>query len=163
MKLATKIKRFEKLREWVREEPRRYNQGWWATRDKHIVALQEPPCGTMACLAGGAVLMSGYRLKRRYDGAVLCASPFSPALHSIPTIAKRLLGLTEREATGLFDSSRRGWSGETSMAYGQSSNCATREEQILTRANAAIAELDIRIAAMRRELKRKGNITVPHD
>jgi hypothetical protein len=54
----------------------------------------DPACGTVACIAGHTVLMSGYRLQgpgewKRPDGTVICGS--------VAYDAARLLGLSDRE------------------------------------------------------------------
>lgn len=155
MKLETKIKRFERLKEWIREEPRRYNQECWAVRDKNadIVLLQKPPCGTVACLAGGAVISRGYRLiSPPFSlGAVYCVRPYTRKYIHIRDAATRILGLGSREADGLFAAAADGWHNEPRTAYFNATG-------VEGRANAAIAELDLRIAEMRRPLKREGKV-----
>ena len=164
MKLKTKIKRFEKLREWVRAEPRRYNQRYWALEGDQLAgspaASQNPPCGTVTCLAGGAVLMSGFRLKYDATGEVFkCRRPGTHKLLGIKATAEKLLGLSALEGGRLFSGDAYGWRRGPRDAFYEASTLPT-EDAIQGHADAAIAELDIWIATMKRELERKGNVDV---
>jgi hypothetical protein len=85
------VKKLRKLQEFIRKEPRRFDMSWWGTAVKEPLKLaanplavlidqhqdvnfdlsvrtflaQKPPCGTVACLAGSALMMAG-KIKPRF-------------------------------------------------------------------------------------------------
>ena len=84
----------------IKADPRRYNQGTWGVEKP--AEHGGPPCGTQACIAGWAVLLSVPRRnwlrwisrsdEEMKNGEKSC----------IRARAKKLLGLTEEEAQYLF-------------------------------------------------------------
>jgi hypothetical protein len=87
-------------------------------------------CGTTECLAGHAVLISGYRLKfkENYEGEGTddCIKvgagrrPSDDRIERIADVAERLLGLTERQSDVLFGGSPAdSWPGEFSRRWWQ--------------------------------------------
>lgn len=56
-----KIRKLRKLKEWILAEPRRFDMTFWAGQINTILA-QQPPCGTVGCLAGMACHMEGKKL-----------------------------------------------------------------------------------------------------
>ena len=105
------------LKKWIREEPRRYNQGTWgAAKKANEVIDQKPPCGMVACLGGNAVLMRGYQLVYPREGdrdyASGCRLPNKRETLSIEETAQEILGLTWAEAEVLFDGEPSNWTGD---------------------------------------------------
>ena len=73
------IAKLERLKKFLRKEPRRFDMDWWGVKIKNIADLptleksydltgvgaayntlaeQKPPCGTVACLAGNIAIMA---------------------------------------------------------------------------------------------------------
>jgi hypothetical protein len=109
------IEKIEKLRQYILEEPRRYNQTIFGARkgvydydyDKGFVAIQKPPCGTVACLAGNAILMEGQKLFVKRGGEFVVRNDAS-------VLAAKILGLTPLQAAKLV----RGVPGEKDWGLG---------------------------------------------
>src|SRR5579864_6025664 len=79
-------KKLEKLRAWILAEPRRYCQRFWGyhgTLAKKHVKHQLPPCKTIACLGGNALLMEGFKLFQKNGRLSL----------RVPERAAKILGL----------------------------------------------------------------------
>lgn len=56
------VRLLRRVQRYIMEEPRRFNMNWWAElHDKGTVERYPnlPPCGTVCCLAGTAVLLAG--------------------------------------------------------------------------------------------------------
>jgi hypothetical protein len=68
-------------------EPESFSMGTWGERTV---------CGTVACLAGHALLQSGYRLHRSGE----FTRPDGTHVYSMSGEAERLLGMTGQEAQG---------------------------------------------------------------
>src|SRR6267142_2097842 len=68
------VKALRKLQRYILAEPRRYYQHYWMVTanldEAGIVSEQNPPCGAVACLAGNACLMEGFKPHPRVSGAV---------------------------------------------------------------------------------------------
>jgi hypothetical protein len=140
-----KIRALEKLKRYILEEPRRYRQEAWFYSKAYIFREQNPPCGTVGCLAGNACVMEGFKFKRDNTiGDVWIVGPKGKHL-PVSDTAQKILGLTHREAEALFTAyPEDGWSPKAAEAY----NSASTPEG---RAKAAAMELDRYI----RKAKRK--------
>ena len=141
-----KIKKLEKLKAYILEEPRRYLQsGWFYPQDSEQFQRQKPPCGTLGCLAGNACVMEGHKVKFDEDSSWI-VGPHGKHVN-ISDTARKILGLTEREADALFTGiPNDGWSEKAAYAYGTAS---TPEE----RAQAAAMEIDRYIRKAKRAKK----------
>jgi len=121
------IKKLRKLQEFIRKEPRRFDMSWWGTSVKNPEALKEnplarlidqcgetnydlsvptflaqkPPCGTVACLAGSALMMAG-KIKPKFskveDGEI-AVFDFG---WDTPDVAAHYLGIDEDGQELLF-------------------------------------------------------------
>jgi hypothetical protein len=141
-----KISKLKKLKQWILAEPRRYYQNVWvANKENPITQQQNPPCGTVGCLAGNACLMEGHI--KRIDGIGNAFDKNGNCVYC-PKLAQQILGLTRQTAEWLFDVSGNGWSTEAKIAY---DNATTLEG----RAQAAAMELDRLIKQGSRKSKSK--------
>lgn len=127
-KLNTELLR--KVRDRIAEIPESYNQNnFWLESDK-------APCGTVACLAGEAIICSrptvkqGIRSLRRMDNNVYFVGG-----HPITLRGAKLLGLTESDAALVFDGGGDGWP----QPYRRRFQRAVQPE---TKAKIAVAYLD---------------------
>jgi len=79
-----------KTLEHVTAHPEEWDQGRWLS-----------DCGTRGCMAGHACLLSGARVvsATAYEVQI----PGSTVSHSVPYAARRLLGLTLKQANALFE------------------------------------------------------------
>lgn len=98
-----------KVLDHITAHPAEWNQGVWA---------EETTCGTAACVAGWAVIMSGHPLVfeanvRMYDPDSLEISNSGPCARFtanneyIADVARHELGLTKGQAECLFDSANK--------------------------------------------------------
>lgn len=84
----------------ITEEPKRYDQRWWADR---VEGEGTPVCKTVGCIAGWAVLLMSPRktweelIEKDYGNIK------NPTNFSFREEGQRLLGLTGKEANVLFD------------------------------------------------------------
>jgi len=94
------VRKLRKLQKWILAEPRRFHMAFWAVGGKHhLVAKQNPPCGTVACLAGNACLMEGLALTPMAEDK----SDLELAEHDcISDKAMEILGLDELQQKALF-------------------------------------------------------------
>jgi hypothetical protein len=125
-----KIAKLKKLKKWILDEPRRYNQKWWIYgRNSNVVAQQEPSCGTAACLAGSACLMEGYKASRgkapTFDYVL---KPGKLKHYEVRPLAMKILRLKEYEADQLFAASLNGWPEKAINLYIQSDDPKTHAE-----------------------------------
>jgi hypothetical protein len=85
------IELLKKVRKFIADEPRRLNMGEWGRR-KTPCKVTDPPCDTVACLAGWTVLAS--KEETEWDGLFVTprvgTGRFLPA--STEAEAARLLG-----------------------------------------------------------------------
>lgn len=139
------IRKMLKLKKWILDEPRRYHQGVWMSRESFTVVDQRPPCGTVACLAGSACLMEGYDTKNQ-SAFIAFVSKNGGKLRPIKTVACEILGLTPYQAANLFDGTCDGWEEGNANAYDNA-------KSPLDRARAAAAEIDRLIALERAKRK----------
>jgi hypothetical protein len=112
------VRKLRKLQKWILAEPRRYRQDWWGwTGDTFPVNEQGPPCGTVACLAGNAALMEGYKAPLHINGRFECMiSPRGETVR-IDITAKRILGLTDNQRDRLFGLGPHSWPRELWSEY----------------------------------------------
>ena len=90
-----------KVMEHITAHPDEHDQDVWAI---------EAPCGTVACIAGHTVIMSGLTFRvdppddyeRTHYGAVRSAEVVAETGEEVDVAAQRLLGLTDDEANALF-------------------------------------------------------------
>lgn len=115
------VEKLLKLKAYILAEPRRYNQAFWMyNKEATLTKKQNPPCGTVACLAGNACLMEGWTAWRfTPSGAVYeVQSPDGGKWNeSIRAAAQDILELDDDQADGLFDGEADGWSDEARRAY----------------------------------------------
>lgn len=85
---------------YIRDHPEEWNQNTWG-------AGATTSCGTPACFAGRAIVLSGKTVKKGYnlpsivlDGMVYCAVDGKP----VDAVARDLLRLTNSQAVELFSS-----------------------------------------------------------
>jgi hypothetical protein len=99
---------FRQIREKIATTPVAYDQTRWGRRE--IAA----PCGTAACIAGWACVLSGSASLSTVQVAGPNAVVYtSSGSLDIPAIAQRVLGLSEEEAETVFTSSPEGdWGNE---------------------------------------------------
>lgn len=128
-----KIAKLKKLKRWILDEPRRYNQNVWFTQRGDLVADQKPPCGTVACLGGSACLMEGLTVSGMFDTMVEVNGNPTP----IREVAGEILGLSSSQADQLFESDGDGWPNKARAAY----HSATTPEQYAKAAAMAIDAL----------------------
>lgn len=109
-----------KLKAFLLLEPRRYDQNTWMQNRKRAaeIKLQKPPCGTVCCMAGEAVLMEGWLYNNRESG--VRGSKDSKANFSVEDTATAILGLSEKQSTGLFSIYTFDyWCKEAHVMYGE--------------------------------------------
>lgn len=100
------LKLLRKVRNRVAEIPESYEQSTYHQKD------DDAPCGAVACLAGESVIAASPTLKqgintlRRMDQRFLREDSFT---HPARNAAKKLLGLSDREADAMFDGEAEGW------------------------------------------------------
>jgi hypothetical protein len=99
---------FRQIREKIASTPVAYDQTRWGRRE--IAA----PCGTAACIAGWACVLSGSASLSTVQSAGTGAVVYTPSGSlDIPATAQRVLGLSEEEADVLFTSDPEGeWGNE---------------------------------------------------
>lgn len=85
------IELLETTLQFVKDHPEQHVQGSWG----HITE-----CGTVACYAGWAVMLSGMPFE--FVDHEDCEVPLLTAGRSIRATARKLLGLTELEGFALF-------------------------------------------------------------
>jgi hypothetical protein len=91
------VKLLRKVAKYILEEPRRLAMGSWV-RDANPKYKAHPACGTQACIAGTACILSGKaKLKTHKEGFKYFSLP-----QSAPHIGQKELGLTHKEACRLF-------------------------------------------------------------
>lgn len=98
---AVNVPLLRKVLEHITEHPDEHDQGVWAVTT---------PCGTVACLAGHAVAMSGGEFVWQYPvpaevrqfGATQSASFVAETGRPVSHVAQQLLGLSDEEAGDLF-------------------------------------------------------------
>lgn len=87
-----KIKKLEKLKAYILEEPRRYRQAMWIyPRNSDVFEEQKPPCGTLGCLAGNACVMEGYRIKFDVNNDPRVVGPKGKHLRNVCFPGSRLM------------------------------------------------------------------------
>lgn len=101
----------------LREEPERYCQWDYVSTPPDL----EPGCGTVACIAGHALLAAGLPL-------VSLARMERNGWSRIPDAAQGLLGLTEDQADTLFDAECIDWPMEYKARYRATKNWIQRAE-----------------------------------
>jgi hypothetical protein len=103
-----------RLEQYILVEPRRFDMTTWvitkdSDKDKgylRILEAQSPPCGTVGCLAGNAIVMDGeYKLRVPKYGDTVLAYRIKSKKYSdswIPELAQEKLHLTDSECSRLF-------------------------------------------------------------
>lgn len=128
------IRKLKKLKAWILAEPRRYNQNTWIKTDMpldyFVDAAMRPPCGTMACLAGSACLMEGYK---HVKGTDVFVNEDGRHVH-VSDLASKILGF-EANDRKIFEINGEGWSEKAHSMYLKSTDFNGR-------AKAAAMELD---------------------
>ena len=169
------IEKMKKLKEWILAEPRRYHQSDWVVTDKSymILQLQNPPCGTVACLAGNVCLMEGYVPSKDTESTQM-HKPRSRKWDYASSIARKELDLTENEAGNLFDGDCEGWFSEPKSVYlhakrelsllaNEPSRAKFTLEQImLQKAQAAAMQLDMMIVKEEARLAKQAPGSLSH-
>lgn len=86
-----------KVRDKIAATPEAYDQRDWC------LPSHAAPCGTVACIAGWAAILSGeMSIKEAHRN-------YSDNGEHVNNVAMRVLGLTENEANTLFNGGRDGW------------------------------------------------------
>jgi hypothetical protein len=112
------VRKLRKLQKWILAEPRRYRQDWWGwTGNSLAIQEQNPPCGTVACLAGNTALMEGYKAPSQINGRFECMISPRGATVRIDRTAKRILGLTEDQRDRLFGIGPHSWPAKLWFEY----------------------------------------------
>jgi hypothetical protein len=127
------IAKLKKLKKWILDEPRRYNQNTWVATEGPRVANQNPPCGTVACLAGSACLMEGFEPVGADFGNHV--KDRNGSIYFVGELGAEILGLTEDEAGNLFALNANGWPRNAQSAYMKSTD-------LIGRAQAAAKAID---------------------
>lgn len=89
------IEKMKKLKEYILAEPARYEQNDWLNTKGYLVEMQNPPCGTVACLAGNACMMEGYKPVRSSYGYTVRRG--SGRAMDVECAAIEILGLSDTE------------------------------------------------------------------
>jgi hypothetical protein len=86
--------------------PKRHDQGMWLyipesgwTEDEETL-ITDWQCHTTACLAGWTAILNGW--KPEHIDSVLVCNPATGEIDSVPTVARKILGLTVEQAQVLF-------------------------------------------------------------
>lgn len=103
------VRLLRRIQKHLRADPRRYNQRIWA-KDirfyRRYAPLEVPECGTRACIAGWAVLLSTKSKKEWWKwvekSCRMVINPEGNREFAIALKARKLLGLSEDEAFFLF-------------------------------------------------------------
>lgn len=93
------------IRTLILKEPKRYNQGFWLTRqreDRFPELMDYPACGTIGCVAGWVQQLVAPRK------SIMEADETGFRTFRAPVIATNVLGLTETQADELFAGSAAG-------------------------------------------------------
>lgn len=104
------VQLFQRTLDHSYEHPEQHDQNVWVQLPARADAAgPQSACGTAACPAGRAVLLSGY-VPHLYipgiddtDTVVLSRSESDVIPHLVPDLAQGLLGITDSEADVLFD------------------------------------------------------------
>lgn len=109
------ITKLRALQKYLLDEPRRFNLRSWGVHinpttpkqqlkeefgiEGHIelIEKQNPPCGTVACLAGNLCVMGKLIGPKQFKNEIIFEFG-----NSTPDLARKYLGLTEEEANPLF-------------------------------------------------------------
>lgn len=87
-------KLLRQVAEVIRKEPDAHDQETWGWLD------DDYDCGTVACIAGHAVVQAGYKLENNYGQ---CLNPQLGSIRRIEDVAQELLGLDDAETDILFE------------------------------------------------------------
>lgn len=121
------VEKLLKLKEWILAEPRRYNQeNWFYTPDDEVTLNQQPPCGTVACLAGNACMMEGY--KPDFKLGTLSGTTHLLGGENVREMAIEILELNDDQAKGLFDGDCLGWSVRSKDAYDRATDLTQKAQ-----------------------------------
>lgn len=80
--------------DYIEEDPKRHTQSCWVNENWD--------CGTTGCIAGNALLLSGYKYTARTNNWLTPNGVFADVDDNTFEYAKRELGLTEVDAQVLF-------------------------------------------------------------
>jgi hypothetical protein len=100
------VELLDRIEQQITEHPDTWDQSVWfrLPRVSSQSKIVKPPCGTACCVAGWAVVLSGYQLVTRVrdrEGA-FCVSPEGEG-RGIEAAARGILGLDVYQAEALFD------------------------------------------------------------
>lgn len=87
---------------------------------------QQPPCGTVGCIAGNVCLMEGYVLDKAPQETV--HKKGERRHFEISDVAQKILGLSDRQAANLFSYATDGWSHRASQLYFESGTVEGRAQ-----------------------------------
>jgi hypothetical protein len=113
MKNELNVKLLKRIQKAIKEEPRRLNMNWWVTTDD-----EDAPCGTSACIAGYAVILS--RIPKQVTTKIWVSVAKRCEHSDFRHDSQKLLGLNGNQATRLFDETN--WPEQFSDAYQKTSN-----------------------------------------
>ena|ERR1700674_152666 len=138
------VKKLRKLQAFIRKEPRRFDMSCWGAAIKgsiekldpnkaaidqnglenygvslHIIADNNPPCGTVACLAGSVLMMAGL-IKPKFIKTKKDEVAVFDFGSKTPSRASDYLGITPDDENKLFYLD--GWQARFSYAYWSLSN-----------------------------------------
>ena len=111
-------KQFYKLAAEIEKHPHEYRQSMWF----HYKTVKDD-CGTVACLAGRAAVLNGYIPIRHnvfYLPISCCRDPKTGQVSEIADVARRLLGISKKDAGRLFNSDAVGWRNEIAFRAARS-------------------------------------------
>lgn len=115
-----KTKMLRKVQEFLLAEPRQFDMNNWIRSPRLVNVLEMPPCGTVCCVAGAAYVIDKNKpLDKVRNDLIKTLSTYR-----VETEAKRILGLTEAQATRLFYKS--GWPARFRRAYEKAKTPAER-------------------------------------
>lgn len=113
------IKMLCQLQRYILAEPKRFNLSLWGIscdpkaykklhatdEDAKVLKKQRPPCGSVGCLAGNVLVMTGKIVpSRHFDGKEIYDFP-----ETSPDLAQQRLGLDDEQARRLFYLTRWGF------------------------------------------------------
>jgi hypothetical protein len=91
--MGVNVELLEQVMQYIEDRPAQHDQGIW---------LDE--CGTAACFAGWACLLSGWQVGASWDyGSPLVMSPDALVEKVVPEVAIELLGIGTEDAGVLFN------------------------------------------------------------
>lgn len=117
---------FRKIIKAIRDEPRRFNMGNWIITDD-----REAPCGTTACIAGFAVILSKPKYQWKKTAASLLSRYRKSEKFLFEVEAAKLLRISESQADDLFFVS--GWPDRFARRFNNARNREAEAKVVIAR------------------------------